>query len=128
MENFLKTRSELKKLRKSGCSVYRILLDRLQRWGCRRRWVAALGFRLTLIRACHIVLHRSRPRHDWFLVRDSDLQTELELCLSSSVELLVNRRVVRIQYDKCSGTVGVAFENSIGSRRDCQENPKLLLR
>ncbi len=55
---------------------------------------------------------------DRFLIGDCDLQSQLELRLSSSVELLVDRRVVRIEGDENCGTVGISLEYSFGGRRN----------
>jgi hypothetical protein len=40
--------------------------------------------------------------------------------------LLVDRDVLGIEDNECSGTVGVAFEDSLGSWRDGEEKAKLI--
>jgi hypothetical protein len=42
--------------------------------------------------------------------------------------LLVDRCVIRIEDDECSGTIGVAFKDGIGCGWDCKEKSELLKR
>jgi hypothetical protein len=62
---------------------------------------------------------------NWLLIFDSDLETKLELSLRSSIELLVDRRIVRVEDDECSSTIGITFEDGFGGRWDCKEESKL---
>jgi hypothetical protein len=62
------------------------------------------------------------------LIFDGDLETKLELGLRSSIELLVDRCIVRIEDNEGCGTIGVTFEDSFGGRRDCKEESKLFAR
>ena len=61
-----------------------------------------------------LVLNGGRLWHDWLLILDSDLETELELGLRSSIKLLVDRCIVRIEDNERCGTVGVTFEDGFG--------------
>ena len=72
-------------------------------------------------RAGLLVLDGSRFRDDWCFVLDCNLKTKLELGLSSTIELLVDGGVVWVKsYEGCC-TIGIAFEDSFGGRRDGKE-------
>jgi len=72
-----------------------------------------------------LVLDSGRLRSNRRLIIDSDLETELELRLGSSIELLIDRCVGRIEGNEGSGTIGVTLEDSFGRRWDSKEESKL---
>jgi hypothetical protein len=104
------------------------------RW-CLWNWDGCLGWlgkalecRLLFHRANRawlLILYSSRLWHDRLLILNSDLETKLELGLSRTVELLIDRCVVWVEDNKCCGTVGVTFEDGLGGRWDGKKEAKL---
>ena len=61
------------------------------------------------------------------LALDGDSEAKLKFGLRSSIELFVDRRIIGIEGDECSSTVGVTFEDSFGRRWDGEEETKLFV-
>ena len=70
--------------------------------------------------AGELVLDGGRLGDDGLSVSDGDLQTQLQLGLGGTVELLVNGDVGRVEGDEGRGTVGVALEDSVRGGRNLQ--------
>jgi hypothetical protein len=84
-----------------------------------------LGGGRLLHRAGLLVLDGSRLGYDGLLVGDGDPETQLQLGLGGTVELLVDRGVGRVEGDEGRGAVRVAFEESLGRGRDGEQVSKL---
>jgi hypothetical protein len=86
-------------------------------WGC--RFDKGFGNRLPLDNGADwsnlllLVLDRSWLWCNGCLILNGHLETKLELSLGSSIELLVDWSVVRVENDECSGTVGISLKYSL---------------
>lgn len=58
---------------------------------------------------------------------DGRSETQFELGLSGTIELLVNGRIVGIEADEVSSTIGVPFIDDLHIRRDAKEVMKLAI-
>ena len=65
---------------------------------------------------------------DRLLVLNSDLETELELGLGRTVELLVDGGVAWVEDNECRSTIGVTFEDGFGGWWDRKEEAKLVIK
>ena len=72
------------------------------------------------------VLYSGRLGNDRCLILHSDSDAELELRLSSTIELLVNRSIGWIEGYEGGGTVGITLEDSLGSWRDGEKKAQLM--
>lgn len=91
-------------------------------WSCLRRGL------LCVLSGWNLVLDTSRLRLDWSLGLSSDncqLESELQLSLRSTVQLLEDLCVVWVESDKVSGGIGVAFKDDLGVVWNIQEGAKL---
>lgn len=71
------------------------------------------------------VLHGGGLWNDWCLVLYRNSDSKLELCLRSTIELLVDGGIGRIESDKGGGTVGVALKDHLGRGWDSKEISEL---
>ena len=74
-----------------------------------------------------LVLDGGRLGDDGLPVCDGDLQTQLQLGLGGTVELLVDGDIGRVERDKGRSTVRVALEDGVGGGRDLEQGAKLLI-
>ena len=71
---------------------------------------------------CRLIIH-DVDFLSWF--DDSSPQAELQFGLGSSVELLVDGRIIRVEGDVCSSRVGEAIELDLDGRWDGKKDTKL---
>ena len=112
--------------------IYSLLRIGFSEWSlrCRLRCRLDGGLKLGLLLsgadlARLLVLDGSRLWSDRFLVLDGDPETKLELGLCSTIELLIDGCVIRVEnYEGCRA-VGVAFVDCLRGRWECKEETKL---
>lgn len=102
----------------------------LRSWGCGLN--EGLSDGLTLDnwadwgRLLFFVFNGSWLRCNRLLILDGHLETKLELCLRSTIELLVDGGIVCVEDDEGCGTVGIALEDGFGGGWDRKEESKLI--